>query len=420
MSTRLQKRAVSKLNAQLNQLSTQSKKYYASGEHEKALQYCLRAAKLCPSVGDIWLDAAVNCIKLERREEAAKYADKALKCGVRNFRLYDTLSHAYGLLKQWDKVREYGLEALKIREQVFASTSLGNLERVFIPLPEKPNLQTKSKNIIAFALFGGTSKYCETAVINVQRQPDLYPYWTCRFYVDETVPENIVERLKSAGAEIVVVADEYKKLPGPMWRFLVLADTDLHRVIFRDADSIISEREVGAVTEWVNSDKHFHSMRDSASHTELLLAGMWGAVIGALPTLSELLDAFLADPITSTRFADQYFLRQYVWPYVKQSLLQHDSVFGFLESRPFPDGDRREGFHVGCCEGTVIFAINSNFPEGTAVNWAFIDQSAAQGEVILCSYPARVRQGKVQDCIPNPYSDLLEQGKAKIVITERK
>lgn len=418
MNTKAHKRVINKINTQLNQLSTQSKKYYANGEHEKALQFCLRAAKLCPSVGDIWLDAAVNCIKLERREEAAKYAEKALKCGVHSFRLYDTLSHAYGLLKQWDRVREYGLEALKIREQIFNNTSLSNLAQVFIPLPEKPNLLTKSKNIIAFALFGAASKYCETAVINVQRQPNLYPHWTCRFYIDRTVPDVIVERLKNAGAEIILVADEYKKLPGPMWRFLALADIDLHRVIFRDADSIISEREAAAVTEWVNSDKHFHSMRDTASHTELLLAGMWGAVIRALPPLSELLDAFLAAPITSTRFADQYFLRQYIWPYVKQSLLQHDSVFGFLDAKSFPDGDRHEGFHVGCCEGSVIFTINSSLPEGTAVNWSFIKKSSEQGDTVICSYPAKVQQGKVQDCIPTPYSDLLEQGKANIVIIE--
>jgi hypothetical protein len=48
--------------------------------------------------------------------------------------------------------------------------------------------------------------------------------------------------------------------------------------------------------------------------------------------------------------ADQDFLRKYVWPYARQRILQHDSVFDFMNSRPFPEGLQRKDFHVGCVE----------------------------------------------------------------------
>ena len=65
-------------------------------------------------------------------------------------------------------------------------------------------------------------------------------------------------------------------LSGLMWRFLVLDDHEVDRFLIRDADSLISKREVAAIEAWQQSDKRFHLMRDYFSHTELLLAGMWG------------------------------------------------------------------------------------------------------------------------------------------------
>jgi hypothetical protein len=70
-----------------------------------------------------------------------------------------------------------------------------------------------------------------------------------------------------------------------MWRFAAYDDPNVDRVIFRDADSIISTREAGAVEEWVASGQAFHAMRDYGSHTDLLLAGMWGVARGALPPM---------------------------------------------------------------------------------------------------------------------------------------
>ena len=44
-----------------------------------------------------------------------------------------------------------------------------------------------------------------------------------------------------------------------MWRFAALDDAALHRILFRDADSVISEREGQAVQAWIDSGKLFHA-----------------------------------------------------------------------------------------------------------------------------------------------------------------
>ena len=58
--------------------------------------------------------------------------------------------------------------------------------------------------------------------------------------------------------------------------FSQINDPEAEYVIFRDADSVVSHREAEAVAEWIESGRLFHTMRDSGSHTALILAGMWG------------------------------------------------------------------------------------------------------------------------------------------------
>ncbi|MDR0457451.1 MAG: hypothetical protein LBH10_00255 [Burkholderiaceae bacterium] len=272
--------------------------------------------------------------------------------------------------------------------------------------------------MIAFSLFGHDSKYCETAVLNVQEQPDIYPDWICRFYVDGSVPEQVIGRLQAGGAQVVRVEGAALQWPGPMWRFLALDDPQAHRILFRDADSVISRREAGAVAEWISSGKRFHMMRDWGSHTELMMAGLWGVAAGSLPPLDKLMERFMSAPLESRHFADQYFLRRFVWPYARMSLMQHDSVFGFMDGAPFPDGQRPESFHVGYVEGSPYFTATSQLPDGAAVTWelALVEKQAdgQPQEKLICAYPGVVKNGAVQAHIPARYARRLEQGTARV------
>jgi hypothetical protein len=338
--------------------------------------------------------------------------------GTHNNALHDALAHAHGALRQWDEARHHGLQALNIRARQFSGEPVIPLPDL-PPMPPLPSPQTRERNIISFSLFGGDPKYCETAILNVQEQPNVYPHWVCRFYIDDSVPGDVINRLRAGGAQIVPVEGPALQWPGPMWRFLALDDPQAHRILFRDADSLISPREAHAVEQWLTSGKRFHMMRDIGSATDLILAGLWGVVTGSLPPLQELMQRFMSAPIESRHFADQYFLRQYVWPYARTSLMQHDSVFGFMDAVPFPDGARPDDLQgVGYSEGAGSFTVASDLPDGTTITWGLFRIEKLDGgqfhKKMVCAYPGIVKNGAVTAHIPTRYARWIEQGTARI------
>jgi hypothetical protein len=388
---------------------------HTAGRHEEALAAAERAVRQAPGQVQHWVDAATACVYLHRYAQALPYAERALRLGGASFSLFDALAHIHGALNHPDQVRQFGTQALAQRDQQFGATT--QVLPALPPLPAPPSAATRGCNLIAFSLFGGLPRYCEPAVINAQACMQLYPGWTCRFYTDDSVPPAVLERLRAAGAQVVPVDALARAWPGPMWRLLAADEPGVHRVLFRDADAILSEREAGAVQQWVASDRHFHLMRDACTHTELLLAGLWGMVGGSLAPLQAQVARYLQQPEVSPRFADQWFLRSAVWPVARRSLLSHDSQFGFMQALPFPQGPAPPGFHVGMDEGSARFAAQADLPDGTPVRWRlyFLEPSpAGQRKVLVCSYQTVVQGGRVQDNVPRRYLDRLRQGTATI------
>ena len=89
-------------------------------------------------------------------------------------------------------------------------------------------------------------------------------------------------------------------------------------------------------------------MRDYCTHTDLILAGMWGGVSRVLPSITTLLSDFAYNPQTDSRIADQLFLGRVVWPMIKSSCLIHDSLYRNFSAKPFPPhSELPPGRHVG-------------------------------------------------------------------------
>ena len=179
--------------------------------------------------------------------------------------------------------------------------------------------------VVAFSLFGSELFYCEAAVRNAKDVACWYPGWICRFYVGSDVSKAVKQRLREAGAEVVIAPTAQAHLPGTVWRFMALDDLRVKTVLLRDADSLITEREVLAVQQWLASHCEAHVMRDHAVHTELMLAGLWGAHSRSLRGVGEALRDFFSRPFHATH-GDQHFLRAWVWPRIWRSVMQHDSL----------------------------------------------------------------------------------------------
>lgn len=406
MTTGKSRAAAAGAQAELAALAGCFRQAYAARRFADALESAQQAARLAPGLAAVRCDAAACLIELGRWDEAIAEAELALRLDSPSLAPLDALAHAHGALGHWDEVRVWGLKALEARAGQFGG--LAPLAHDPAPLPPPPSSETRAHNVIAFSLFGGSPKYCEVAVMNAEKRAAHYPDWTCHFYLDGTVPGHVVKRLLAAGSRVFRVDDHERQWPGPMWRLIACDAPGLHRVIFRDADSLIGAREAGAVAEWIASQARFHCMRDGASHTELLLAGLWGCTGGALPPIRDLVAQFLEKPLASSHFADQYFLRELVWPYARESLMQHDSLFGFGDPRPFPEGPRRDDFHVGSGEGGVRTGMQADFPDGTEVVWTLFGKHPRERAV--CSYAAVSQGGRIATELPRRWARALAAG----------
>jgi len=182
--------------------------------------------------------------------------------------------------------------------------------------------------------------------------PHIFPGWTLRLYHDATVPQDYLVQLAGGAVAVQLVSrtlppgvPEHRKL---LWRFDVIADPLVKRFLIRDADSLLSVKERVAVDAWLGSRHYFHAMRDWYSHTDLLLAGMWGGVGNVLPPTETLMQAYTAWRVENNH-VDQDVLAETVWPTIRESCLIHDSIFtGCLGSVPFPPfGGQPPGYHIG-------------------------------------------------------------------------
>ena len=193
-------------------------------------------------------------------------------------------------------------------------------------------------------------------MLNARAARFLYPGWTCRFYVDASVPAAAIQGVTAEGAQVLRVRGMPAEPYGTLWRFLVADDPQVDRFILRDADSLLNTRERVAVDEWLDSGRHFHVMRDHYDHSELVLAGMWGGVRGALPPMLPSIRTWsTAQRQVIGRTADQEFLRAHLWPTIRQSVLTHDSQFAFGERRDFPTvGRLPPDCWVGCDWGRLV------------------------------------------------------------------
>ena len=181
--------------------------------------------------------------------------------------------------------------------------------------------------IISFSLWGQDERYFLGAFRNCELATQWYPGWNCYFYVRSDSSTEHINKLKSYENSIVIEINSTDNKRGLFWRFLPAFDKSIDVTIVRDCDSRLSQRESLAVSEWLQSDKSFHIMRDHPYHNTEILGGMWGVKNRSID---------LGDPLTLdiiSQYRDEYqedqrYLREKIWPLVKDDCIIHDEFFG--------------------------------------------------------------------------------------------
>jgi hypothetical protein len=237
--------------------------------------------------------------------------------------------------------------------------------------------QTAERRVIAYSLYGDRPKYVDGALRNAELVQRVFPGWIARFYVDSrTVPLRVLRGLRARGAEVVEVDTSKVRDQHMFWRFWVAADPTVDRYISRDSDSRLLPRDFAAVSEWIDSGRPFHIVRDHPSHSNYPISGgLWGGTRDAVPQMLQLIEAF---PTDSNYLTDMNFLNERVWPLARERSLQHDAFscdrFG---ARPFPMARSADGEHVG-----------QVFEEGERPRQADVELLLNAASPLACRHPA--------------------------------
>lgn len=243
---------------------------------------------------------------------------------------------------------EWRTRILRLRDEEVrcAPSEIVNSER---PKSFDPN--ARGRNIISYCLFGDDPFYHECAITNARMSEVMFPEFTARFYCAPDLPDAVLRALRSTGAQVMISksTEDQKISPmaGTFWRFLSFDDPGVDVVLCRDVDSPVLPRERAAIDMWLDSDKPFYCMRDHAVHAELILAGMWGGFTGLLPPIGPLASGTVSEDYS--RFSDQRFLRNVIWPRLREgAIMQIDSIPSLDGSVDFPNGYPKYGRqHVG-------------------------------------------------------------------------
>ena len=174
------------------------------------------------------------------------------------------------------------------------------------------------------SLWGNNPQYSIGALKNSKLAKELFPDWTCRIFIDNSVPQKYVSTLyEMDNVEIAEVNDS--DIFGAFWRFYSMFQSKDDICISRDADSRLSVRELRCVNEWLNSDKKFSIIRDHERHYDWpMLAGMWGMKGCLSDDIMQLMEVYSRYHFYTS---DQIFLKDVVWEHAKNDSMIH----GFLE-----------------------------------------------------------------------------------------
>jgi hypothetical protein len=123
-----------------------------------------------------------------------------------------------------------------------------------------------------------------------------------------------------------------------MQRAFVFDEPETETVLFRDADSRITDREVAAVREWLTSGYGTHVMRDFPYQFAPLGGGLWGTRKGSGRHLEmrRLWEEYKRVTPEWPQLDDQVFLHRVIWPIVRGDTLLHDGIGNMAAVRPFP------------------------------------------------------------------------------------
>ena len=184
--------------------------------------------------------------------------------------------------------------------------------------------------VISFSLYGNLPKYNIGAIKNSELYKKFFPDWEMWVYHNDSVPQETLDVLIKNDVKLIdTQVDEGPR--NALWRFLPAGDESVEYFISRDCDSRLFERDVLSVNDWIESEKPFHIIREHPwGHTWVINAGMWGCVGGFIEDIDESMNEYFkkSDKV-NVREVDQWFLKECIYPVVKEHSFISDEFVNF-------------------------------------------------------------------------------------------
>lgn len=220
----------------------------------------------------------------------------------------------------------------------------------YISYKKQGYTQPDLKKVISMSVYGNAPQFTMGAIRNAQTIPAFFPGWSLRVYVARPdpdlpnknwiVPDRIIAKLKSLGAQIAYVDLTHVKLEPKWWSYLVADDPSVEYFLVRSANGRLSDRDAAAVSEWIestNSESVFHCIRDHPRHASAAVeSGLWGGRGAPLrerlkPGMNALLHEYVSNHSAhagegSAAVRPTHFLSNVIWPLVRDVAYCHDSV----------------------------------------------------------------------------------------------
>jgi len=296
-----------------------------------------------------WQKARIATLSnLKRFDETIAQAQLYIAQHGDDLTVLDTLKVANFYTGKTAEAIRHGQRALDLRDAEASRT----------PLPfalKEPGGPPLGRNVISFSLWGTAPFYGYGAMINLVLSRTIYPGWTCRFYVDATVPPACVAYLRDNGGDVRNIEDEYPGV-GLFQRFLVMNDATVGRFLVRDCDARLSVTEADLVRQWIASDYPFHAARDHVMHNELMIGCTWAGRTDCGIDIVELMRRYFVNGPTAKYGHDQRMLGLMLWPLIRNRCLVHDRHYRLAGVHTVALPERKDHFGAGHQNLTAVLA----------------------------------------------------------------
>lgn len=186
--------------------------------------------------------------------------------------------------------------------------------------------------IISYSLWGNKALYVINAIKNADIAADIFPDWTCRYYVSPNVKQIFIDELKKRNNTEIIFQPQDENWNGMFWRFYAAEDAKNKNdvMISRDVDSLLDKRDKACIDQWLNSNKDFHIVRDMCAHNVKIMGGVWGVRNNLLGNIKQLINNYTKKNNNNRKNIDQEFLWEIVYPIIKDKAFVHD-IYNFFK-----------------------------------------------------------------------------------------